>query len=128
MDLTLPDAALAAAASPLDAKDSMPGELELPAEITVVVRTKHDGSHEGNISQVTVQEPAGTHDIPNADLEELRKYLSSARKGLVNQNDIKLQPDSEIRYANVMDVMDACTRAWFKNVSFGPPPDAEQGP
>jgi biopolymer transport protein ExbD len=130
MDLTLPDMALAQAASPMDAKDSLPGNLELPAEISVVVKSKHDGSHDGNISQISVQDPAGERDIASAEkdiaaaLDDLRKYLITARRGLTNQNDIKLLADSEIRYFRVMEVMDACTRAGFKNVGFGPPPDA----
>jgi len=122
MEMTLPDAAKAQAANPKDAKDSMPGDLELPAEITVVVKTQHDGTHDGGISQITVQEPAGPKDV--SDLKELRKYLSGIRKGLTNQDDIKLQADSSLRYAYVMEVMDTCTRAGFRNVGFGPPADA----
>jgi biopolymer transport protein ExbD len=123
MDLTLPDAAQAKAASPAEARpdQSAPGELELPSEITVLVKTQHDGVHDGGISQISVQERQGTKDFPG--LEELRKYLAEARSGLGNQNDIKIQADSALRYAFVMQIMDMCTRAGFRNVSFGPPPD-----
>ena len=124
MDMTLPDAAQAQAATPQGTKDSMPGNLELPAEITVIVKARPDGSHSGAISQITVQEPAGAKDIANANLEELQRYLASTRTGLTNQNDIKIQAEGEIKYAGVMEVMDACTRAGFTNVGFGPPPDA----
>jgi biopolymer transport protein ExbD len=123
MELTLPDAAQAKAASVAEARpdQAAPGELELPSEMTVLVKTQHDGVHDGAISQISVQERQGTKDI--SDLETLRKYLADTRGGLGNQNDIKIQADSGLRYAFVMQIMDMCTRAGFRNVSFGPPPD-----
>lgn len=123
MELSLPDAAQAQAANPKDARPdaSMQGEPELPSEITVVVKTQLDGTHNGGISRISVQERSGTKDVPN--LDELRKYLEQARKGLTNQDDIKIQADSALKYAAVMEVMDACNRARFRNVNLGPPAD-----
>ena len=126
MDLTLPDAAQAKAADPKDVKPEMsaPGDLELPSEITVIVKTHHDGRGEGKVSQILVQErqsPEGK-DIPNQ--QALRRYLEEARSGLTNQNDIKIQAESGLKYAYVMEIMDMCTLAGFTNVGFGPPPDA----
>jgi biopolymer transport protein ExbD len=124
MDLTLPEAAQARAADP---KDVMPelstGELELPAEVTVVVRTHHDGTRDGDISQIKVQErhsPAGTE---VKDPPALRKYLAEARSGLVNQTDIKIEAEGGLKYFYVMEIMDMCTLAGFTNVGFAPPPD-----
>src|SRR5438876_1342075 len=57
--LSLPDAAQSKAAKPEEAQAerSMTGELELPAELTVLVKTKRpDGSQDGGITQVSVQE------------------------------------------------------------------------
>jgi biopolymer transport protein ExbD len=132
--LSLPDAAQAKAAKPEEAApdQSIPGALELPAEITVVVRTKRpDGSQDGSITQISVQERLGTKDVIKQDagskdvpnLDALRKYLQSVRSGLSNQNDIKIEAESGLRYEYVMQVMDMCTRAGFKNVGFAPPPD-----
>src|SRR5438128_10169992 len=84
--LSLPDAAQAKAAKPEDAKpdQSMTGELELPAEITVVARTKRpDGSQDGSITQISVLERLGTKDVIKqnqgskdvANLDALRTYL-----------------------------------------------------
>src|SRR5215469_6871346 len=70
MLLNLPDAAQAKAAKPADARpdQSMPGELELPAEITVLARTKRpDGSQDGSITQISVQERLGTKTIIQQD-------------------------------------------------------------
>jgi biopolymer transport protein ExbD len=132
--LSLPDAAQAKAAKPEEARpdQSVPGELELPAEITVLVKTKRpDGTQDGSITQVSVQERLGTKDVVKQDqdsrdvpnLDALRKYLQSVRSGLSNQNDIKIEAESGLRYEFVMQVMDTCKRAGFKNVGFAPPPD-----
>jgi len=123
MNLSLPDSAQtqAAKADQADPKNSMPGDLELPSEVTVLVKTQRGGASQGGISEITVQESQGQH--PVADAQELGKYLAKARTSLSNQNDIKIQADSKLKYAYVMEVMDMCTRAGFRNVSFGPPPD-----
>jgi biopolymer transport protein ExbD len=122
MDMTLPDAAQAQAATLQDARPdlSMQGDLELPAEITVLVKTQ-PGTSGGAISRISIQERQGTKDV--SAQEELRKYLEETRKGLSNQNDIKVQADSELKYESVMEIMDVCTRAGFRNVSLGPPAD-----
>src|SRR5438477_7103739 len=132
--MNLPDAAQAKAAKPEDAKPnpSMIGELELPAEITVLAKTKRpDGTHDGSITQVSVVDRLGSKDIIKQDqdskdvpnLDALRKYLQSLRGGLSNQKDIKIEAEGGLRYEHVMQIMDMCTRAGFKNVGFAPPPD-----
>ena len=134
MLLNLPDAAQAKAAKPEEAKadQSMAGELDLPAEVTVLVKTKRpDGGFDGSITQITVQERLGSKEVVKQDqssrdvanLDALRQYLKSVRDGLTNQNDIKLEAESGLRYECVMQVMDMCTRAGFKNGGFAPPPD-----
>jgi hypothetical protein len=94
---------------------------ELPSEITVIVKTHHDGENIGGVSQITVQSPQGAKDVEEKDL---RKYLEKLRPGLINQTDIKLQGESKLKTAYLIEIMDECIRAGFKNVSFGRPPDA----
>ncbi len=117
MLLHLPDAALAKAAKPEDARpdQSMTGQLELPAEISVIARTKRpDGSQDGSISQISVQERLGTKDVVKQDqgakevpdLDALRKYLQSVRGSLSNQDDIKIEAESGLRYEYIMQIMD----------------------
>ncbi len=109
--LNLPDAAQAKAAKPEDARP--------------------DQSQDGSISHISVQERLGTKDVIKQDqgskevpnLDALRKYLQSVRGSLSNQNDIKIEAESGLRYEYVMEIMDMCTRAGFKNVGFAPPPD-----
>jgi len=127
MDLSLHDAAQAQAANPKDAKPdaSIAGDLELPAEITVFVKTQHDDRALGKISLITVEDRVKKQDLETP--EALRKYLEKIRSGLSNQNDIKIQPESGLKYNYVIEIMDMCTRAGFKNVAFGPPPDVASG-
>jgi biopolymer transport protein ExbD len=123
LELVLPDAAEGKAAAPVEQSPSMDEkDPELPAEITVVVKTHHDGENIGAISQITVESPQGSRDVEG--LEDLRKYLQKLRPGLTNQNDIKLQGESSLKTAHLIEIMDECIRAGFKNVSFGRPPDA----
>src|SRR5437870_3170161 len=117
MLLNLPDAAQAKAAKPEDARpdQSMTGELELPAEISVIAKTKRpDGSQDGSITQISVRELLGTKDVIKQDqgskdvpsLDALRKHLQSVRGSLSNQNDIKIEAESGLRYEYVMQIMD----------------------
>jgi biopolymer transport protein ExbD len=136
MDLSLPDLAQGAAAKPEEAQASDKGDLDLPSEVTVMVRAKRDGEMAGEISQITVQDRSESKEItvsPRKDKKsfvdqvQLRKYLQDLRPGLANQNDIKLLPESMLNYGRVMEVMDACRNAGFNNVSLGPPPDLTPG-
>src|SRR5260370_39151555 len=84
MDLSLPDAAQAQAANPKDAKPdaSIAGDLELPAEITVFVKTQHDDRALGRISLITEE-----HRVKKQDLEtpeSLRRYLETIRSDSIN--------------------------------------------
>jgi biopolymer transport protein ExbD len=122
MALSLPSTGDAKAAAPADVepKTSAPEDTpELPAEVTVLVRTQDGATSDGRISQVLVEERQGTKEINNQ--EELRKYLQRQRGGLTNQTDIKVQADARLKYAAVMEVMDTCLKAGFKNVGFAEP-------
>ena len=129
MDLTLPDAAQARAAAPkdVDTEKSEPGDLELPSEITVTIKTRHDGINEGKLSQILVQERQSPQGKEVASQQALLNYLQKARAGLTNQNDIKIEAERALKYSYVMEVMDTCTLAGFTNVGFGPPPDQPSG-
>jgi hypothetical protein len=129
----LPDAGQAAAPKPeqVQPDKSMLGDPEVAAEVTVVLKTRHDGIQDGSVGQILLQERQGPRDMPNKkrggrdvpDHDALRRYLTEARNGLTNQTDIKIQADSAIHYSAIMEIMDVCMRAGFKNVSFSPPPD-----
>lgn len=124
MDLSLPAAGEAKAAKPEQADPSQSSadqDIELPSEMTVIIKTQQDASSDGSISQLAVQGRAGETVIQNT--EALYKYLQKARQELTNRNDLKIQADSRLKYAYIMEVMDMCTRAGFTNIGFAPPPD-----
>jgi biopolymer transport protein ExbD len=120
MDLTLPAAGEARAKDAANVDPSRSDtELELPSQLTVIVKASPDGS--GGIDKLLVQQPAGETLVANQD--ELLKFLKNAREGLGQAEDIKIQADSKLKYTFVMEIMDVCVRAGFRNVGFAPPPD-----
>ena len=126
LELVLPDAAEGKAAAPVETSPSMePTEPQLPAEVTVVVKTHHDGESVGSISQITVESPQSAKDVERRDLST---YLRKLRPGLTNQSDVKVQGESALKTAFLIEIMDECMRAGFKNVAFGRPPDIASAP
>ena len=102
----------------------------------MIVKARREGDLAGEISQITVDGKEGSKDIPvrpHSDDKSIQgqpallKYLKELRPGLVNQDEIKLQAETGLTYARVIEVMDACKGAGFHNVSFGPPPDLAAG-
>src|SRR5262245_44009825 len=85
-------------------------EIELPAELEVVVRTRdverQDQVQDGTIGRIFVKDSAGEKDVGN--LDGLRGHLERIRPKLNNRDDIKLQADGRLKYAYVIEVMDAC--------------------
>ncbi len=97
---------------------------EFPPDLTVVVKTQHDGVNDGKISQVTVQEKSGSTDVTSLDWKKgLREHLKKVRETADNKDTIKVQADSGLKWGFVVEVMDECRKAEFRNVSFAEPPD-----
>jgi hypothetical protein len=111
-------------------------ELELPADLTVVVRAPTEGN-KGGIGTITVKQKETEHTLPQpgpgkAETDELSQYLAKVYKDLSNKDDIKIEAESHIKYAKVIEVVDACMgfmtdaegkRTGFKRVGFAQPPD-----
>jgi biopolymer transport protein ExbD len=91
-------------------------DVEKESELTVAVT-----SHAGDIEALTVREKAGS--TPVSDVKALRPTLAKLRAGLGNQDRVTIEADSKLKYARLVDVMDACLGAGFKAVGFAPPPD-----
>jgi biopolymer transport protein ExbD len=124
MELSLPAAGEAKAKQMKDVDpDKMSDtDIEEPSQVTVVVKTQRDGINDGAISQLVVD---GLTKTTVNNLKELQDYLAKLKgnAGLTNKEAVRLQPDSLLRWACVVDVMDACKRAGFTNVGFAPPAD-----
>jgi biopolymer transport protein ExbD len=132
MELNLPAAGEAKAQKQedIDPSKTSDTEVELPSELTVVVKTQQDGVNDSLPSHYLVEGPqVTTQPIPT--LQELQAYLVKARSGLTNQDDVKIRADSRLKYAYIMEVMDVCSKPekdggpGFKRVGFAPPPDLE---
>ncbi len=125
LDFHLPATGEARARRMEDVDPSKPSDsdLALPAQVTVLVKTIRDGVNDGNISAIIIKTESGEQAVPN--IETLEKILESKRKDgqLQNTDDIKIAAESKLKYACVIEVMDACIRGGFARVSFDAPPD-----
>jgi biopolymer transport protein ExbD len=112
---------------PAVANDKDP-TLEIPTDLTVIVKTQNDGVNNGVISALTVEDRSGPATIRPASADQtpteaLTKYLQRVKETVDNKTAIKLQADSRLKWESVVQVMDACRKAGFENISFMPPPD-----
>lgn len=127
MDFNLPASGdyKAKDASQVDPTKQSDVDVELPSELTVVVKTVRDGVNDGSISSLVVRSREGEAAVAN--LDSLVKHLEKVRKDLTNQADIKVEAESKLKYACLIEVMDACMKAGFQKVGFSPPPDLQPG-
>jgi biopolymer transport protein ExbD len=96
---------------------------ELPADLTVLLKTQNGGEQTGMITQIVVRDRAGDTNITvDEKFEALLKHLEKAKEGLTNKEDIKIEGDSRLKWFYIIKVMDVCKKAGFK-IGFGPPPD-----
>ncbi|HTU18116.1 MAG TPA: biopolymer transporter ExbD [Gemmataceae bacterium] len=124
MELSLPSESITQAKNQEQVKSDAAAEknpLELPADVTVIVRTQHDNVNNGLISDLSLQDTAGVHPVGNS-LDNLRDELKKRSETVENKENIKLQADAKLKWQEVLNVMDACHQAGFKNVSFVKPP------
>lgn len=124
MELSLPSEAISQAQSPEDVKSDAAvdknQDLKLAANITVIVRTQRDNVNNGLISGLALQDDAGTNPVDT--LDKLRQELKTRHATVENKENIKIQADAKLKWEEVINVMDACQQAGFKNISFVPPP------
>lgn len=128
LELALPASGEARAKDQAQVDMTKPSEadLDLQSDVTVSITTQHGDQGAGGISSLTVE---GIDANPKslADLNALRTYLKTIQKNLQQKDNIKIRADSELRYAFVVEVMDACRKAGFQNIGFAPPPDLGSG-
>jgi biopolymer transport protein ExbD len=127
MELNLPEKQEAKSDTPLE--DPTQSDRDPPpiveADISVVLRTQHDGRLDGEISQIMVKEGPDEKTVESP--EELLKELTKRRVALTNKEGVKLQGDSRLKWSKIVQIMDVCRKAGFKDVGFAPPPDLAPG-
>src|SRR4051794_19591698 len=98
-------------------------DLEFPSDLTVKVRTQLDGANDGAISALAIRNLEGKEQPVDGGLEGLKKRLVQMREELQQKDNVKVQGDGKLKVRSLMEVMDACKAAGFKNVSMVPPED-----
>jgi biopolymer transport protein ExbD len=56
-------------------------------------------------------------------VDKLLVELKKKHETVENKENIKIQPDGKLKWEAVIQVVDVCKQAGFKNISFVPPPD-----
>jgi biopolymer transport protein ExbD len=89
--------------------------------VAVVVAARADGS----VESLTVREKATA--TPAEDLKALKAALKKLHADLGgSQNSLKIESDGRLKYAKLVEVMDASIAAGFKQVGFAPPPELKR--
>ena len=124
MALALPSGLKKAAKDPskIDpiAKDDKQ-DIEFKSEVSVFVTY-----HENSDPTVSVEDPKGKK-LLGSDMSELVEHLKTVQKDLSEKQSISVQGDGNLRWGDMVRVMDACRTAGFKNVSFTAPPGFNLG-
>jgi len=108
---------------PLMEDDDLP-DLDIPADLTVIVTTQIDGTHDGTINALFVEDRSGKTSVELDDgLRELIRYLKEQRAKADEKGSIRVQGDSRLRWEAMVKVMDACRKAGYETVGFMQPPD-----
>jgi biopolymer transport protein ExbD len=126
MELNLPDKPEARAEqvveNPTPSMDDKEPTVE--ADISLLLRTYHDGKNDGDISQILVREGPDEVDVSQ---NALLKELTRRREALANKEGIKVQAEGRLKWEKFVKIMDICRKAGFKDVGFAPPPDLVPG-
>ena len=120
MDIFLPAMGAAKAKAPeqVDPFAQSDKDPEGEAQVTVVIE-----SAAGLIDKLTLREKE--KNTPVGDVKALKVELDKIYQQLGPEHsaNIKVEADSKLKYAFLVEVMDACLQAKFKSVGFAPPPD-----
>jgi biopolymer transport protein ExbD len=119
LDMYLPKAGNPQAKRPdqVDLSKDSDADLDQQADVAVVV-----SSQRGDVEGLAIREK--TKSTPVADVKSLKGVLAKLRADLGGtQTAIKIEADGHLKYARLVDVMDACLGAGFRSVGFSPPPD-----
>ncbi len=130
LDFTLPGSNDYKARDQAQVDQKKQGEdIELPSDLTVEIRRHETGAG----VKIIVRDTADTgHIIPDppppvegktplTQGNMLTDHLVKARKDLKNKDEIRIVPEAQIKQDIVIEVVDACIKAGFARVGFGPP-------
>jgi biopolymer transport protein ExbD len=119
IDMLLPRGGTPQAKQPdqVDLSKDSDADLAETADVTVEI-----SSQRGDIEGLNIREKTKSTAVP--ELKSLKGALVKLRAELgSNLKKIKIQADSRLKYARLIEVMDASLGAGFQTVEFAPPPD-----
>jgi biopolymer transport protein ExbD len=124
LDMYLPRVQEARAKDPtqIDTSKETSAEPDDAADVTVSLTA----TSAGDLLAITVREKVEKAFL-GASVPEmctaLREYLNTVRAAGGNQNSIRIESAAQLKYSRVVDVMDACLAAGYRQVGFARPPD-----
>ena len=135
MDLSLPAKSEAAAKSPdqvSPTSEAHKEEVDIPADFTITLRGFQNPTSKGQISALTVTTTAGSETLngsPEDRAKLLREKLAASRPPEAKDKDgkkkvpnVRMEAEKDLRWSEVVAIMDVCYKAGFQ-VSFAKPPD-----
>src|SRR5437879_95555 len=119
LDMYLPKACEAKAKVPdaVDLSKTSDADIDQSSDLTVVI----EATSGGDIGKLLVKDKAAAH--PVDDVKALKAKLKEMRGELANKANIKIEAEAKLKYARLVNVMDACLGVGFTQVGFAPPPD-----
>ncbi len=139
MDLSLPAKSDTAATAPdkvSPTSETHREEVDDKANLTVSIRGYKDARNKGLISALTLTTNAGPEELSGTP-EKREKLLSDKLKAerpakagdgdKKNGSTVRIEAESDLRWSEVVKVMDICYKAGFQ-VSFAKPPDLGAAP
>jgi biopolymer transport protein ExbD len=89
--------------------------VDLPSDLVVSVRTEGD-------QRLHLAIRDGERIMEARDSRELTEHLAKLRaEPVVDRSTLKIDADGQIKYSRLIEVLDACKRAGFENISFAMP-------
>jgi biopolymer transport protein ExbD len=125
MDLALPQdtSGRATDVNDVDMKkmaEKLPDLEDLNDVPTITAATQNDGTNNGKISALTVQDRTGANRSASS-VGELEKLLKDEFPATDSNGVIKVRGDPRLKWYAVLQVMDACHRAGYTRVGFAAP-------
>ncbi len=98
---------------------------DIPAQVKVIVKTQQGTDAEGLISRVTVEELTGSTDIEvlSGKVDKLQKHLERIGENVENKKSVLIKADGKLKWASIVQVMDACRKAGFTDIGFAELPE-----
>jgi biopolymer transport protein ExbD len=102
-------------------------DVDAKSQITLRVKTQH-GEEGGGAIQFPIEIEGLSKDTANTlkDLEAKLIAMRGGEKGDKSEgqsDSVKIEAEKRLKWAFIVEIMDACKRASYHNIGFAPPPD-----